>query len=45
MSWRSRLEDKYTVVCKHCKNETIDPEKKPAQKYLKGECQNCKKNS
>lgn len=41
MSWRSRLEDKHTVICKHCKTETIDPNKKPNQKYSKGKCSAC----
>ena len=42
MSWRSNLEDKYTVICRNCKKEIVDPDKKPAQKYFKGECPFCK---
>ena len=42
MSQRSRLEDKYTVKCKVCGYESIDPNKKPAQKYAKGVCPKCK---
>lgn len=47
MAWRKDLEDKYTVRCKSCGHESIDPNKKPAQKYLKKgtTCPNCKKIS
>ena len=46
MSWRSRLEDKYTVVCKHCGHESIDLKKRGNQRYLRDAiCSNCKKKS
>ena len=41
MSWRSHLEDQHTVVCKQCKKELIDVNKKPAQKYYQGKCPHC----
>jgi phage FluMu protein Com len=41
MSWRSRLEDKYTVICRKCKKELIDTSKTPNQKYYKGKCPHC----
>lgn len=41
MSWRSQLEDKHTVICKRCKKELIDTNKKPAQKYYKEKCPHC----
>lgn len=42
MSWRSRLEDRYTVKCRKCGHEIIDPQKKPNQKYIRaGECPAC----
>lgn len=40
MSHRSQLEDKYTVVCKDCGYEAIDPNKKPRQRYMKN-CPKC----
>jgi len=40
MSQRSQLEDKYTLVCKNCGYEVIDPDKKPQQKYLQ-DCPKC----
>jgi len=43
MSWRSELEDKYTVKCRWCGHESIDPAKQPAQKYVKGKCPHCGK--
>lgn len=45
MGWRSELEDKYTVKCKHCGYEIIDPQKKPRQKYIKGVCPQCQYDS
>lgn len=41
MSWRSRLEDNHTVQCKQCGHESIDPNKKPNQKYSKEKCPQC----
>ena len=41
MSWRSRLEDQYTVKCRVCGHESVDPRRKPGQKYAKGRCPNC----
>lgn len=43
MSWRSRLEDKHTVVCRSCGHAVVDTHKKPRQKYLKGKCPSCGK--
>ena len=34
MSQRRNLEDHYTVTCKKCGHEEIDPSKKPNQKWL-----------
>ena len=36
MSWRSLLEDAYTVKCKGCEVEFVDPGKWPSQKWLRG---------
>jgi len=44
MSQRSRLEDRYTVVCLGCNTEWCDPEKKPHQKYPKV-CPGCGRTS
>lgn len=33
MSQRSRLEDRYTVTCPHCKVEWIKADKAPNQKW------------
>lgn len=41
MSDRRTLEDRYTVTCKECGHEQIDPGKKPAQKWLE-DCPQCK---
>ena len=38
MSWRSVLEDAYTVKCKGCGVEFVDPGKWPSQKWLRGRC-------
>jgi hypothetical protein len=38
MSWRSVLEDAYTVECKACGVEFVDPGKGPSQKWLRGRC-------
>jgi len=43
MSWRQDLEDQYTVKCRHCGKEIVDPQKQPAQKYIKGKCPHCGK--
>ena len=45
MSWRSELENKYTVLCRKCSGEIVDPNKKPNQKYHKGKCPICGKTS
>jgi hypothetical protein len=45
MGWTTDLEDKYTVKCKHCGMEYVDPGRKPAQKYLRGQsCVRCGKS-
>lgn len=44
MSWRTILENKYTVICLGCKNESIDFNKKPNQKYPKC-CSNCNRTN
>ena len=41
MSWRSVLEDAYTVKCKGCGVEFVDPGKWPCQKWLRGRCPGC----
>jgi hypothetical protein len=41
MSWRSILEDQYTVKCKACRVEFVDPGKWPSQKWLRGRCPRC----
>ena len=41
MGWRSELENKYTVSCKKCGHEIVDPSKKPAQKYIQDRCPAC----
>jgi hypothetical protein len=41
MSWRSVLEDAYTVKCKGCGAEFVDPGKWPSQKWLRGRCPLC----
>lgn len=41
MGHRSELEDRYTVRCRPKGHESIDPNKHPAQKYLKGTCKQC----
>jgi len=41
MSQRSALEDRYTVKCRSCGHEIIDPTKRPAQKYIRGKCPEC----
>ena len=41
MSWRSVLEDAYTVKCKGCGVEFVDPGKCPRQKWLRGRCPLC----
>jgi hypothetical protein len=41
MSWRSVLEDEYTVKCKGCGVEFVDPGKWPSQKWLRGCCPLC----
>ena len=38
MSWRSVLEDAYTVKCKGCGVEFVDPGKWLSQKWLRGRC-------
>jgi hypothetical protein len=43
MSWRSDLENKYTVKCKYCSHEIIDPNRRPAQSYIIGACPSCGK--
>lgn len=43
MSWRSRLEDRHTVVCRYCGHAVVDDRKKPRQKYIKGKCPVCGK--
>jgi hypothetical protein len=40
MGQRSQLEDAQTVVCLGCSFESIEPDKKPGQKYPK-RCPNC----
>lgn len=37
----NELEGSYTVRCRHCGDETIDPARQPGQKYLKGQCKVC----
>lgn len=39
--WRQQLEDRYTVICKKCKKELIDINKKPNQKYFQAKCPYC----
>lgn len=39
--WRAKLKDKYTVVCKKCGKELIDPNKKSNQKFFNGKCPHC----
>jgi hypothetical protein len=34
MSWRSQLEDRYTVICESCKTVLVCPERKLGQRYL-----------
>ena len=41
MSWRSVLEDAYTVKCKGCGVEFVDPGKWASQKWLRGRCPLC----
>lgn len=42
MGWRMDLENKYTVTCKRCRSEQIDPNKHPRRKWIKkGECDLC----
>jgi DNA-directed RNA polymerase subunit RPC12/RpoP len=41
MSGRSILEDQYSVKCKACGVEFVDPEKWPSQKWLRGRCPSC----
>ena len=41
MSWRSVLEDAYTVKCKGCGVEFVDPGKWASQKGLRGRCPLC----
>jgi len=41
MSWRSILEDEYSVKCKDCGVEFVDPGKWPSQKWLRGRCPRC----
>ena len=41
MSWRSVLEDAYTVKCEACGVEFVDPGKWPSQKWLRGRCPLC----
>jgi ribosomal protein L37E len=41
MSWRSELEDRYTVKCRKCGHESLDTVKRPAQKYARGKCAVC----
>lgn len=41
MSQRQEIEDQYTVACKNCGHEIIDPAKSPGQKYIIGECPKC----
>jgi hypothetical protein len=38
MSWRSVLEDAYTVKCKGCGVGFVDPGKGTSQKWLRGRC-------
>ena len=42
MTQRSKLEDKYTLTCKVCGYQMIDPHKHPRQKYIK-DCPECKR--
>jgi hypothetical protein len=42
MSWRSELEERFTVKCEKCGYEVVDPAKRPAQRYLLGRaCAHC----
>jgi hypothetical protein len=41
MSCRSILEDEYTVRCKGCSVEFVDPGNWPSQKRLRGRCPLC----
>ena len=41
MSWRSRLEDKFTIACEACGHESLAVDKEPNQKYLKKKCTSC----
>ena len=41
MSWHQEMEDQYTVKCKKCGHEIIDPHKSPRQKYIIGKCPKC----
>jgi hypothetical protein len=41
MSWRSVLEDEYTVKCKSCGVEFVDPGRRPNQRWLRGRCPRC----
>lgn len=41
MSWRSQLEALFTVRCKKCGIETIDPLKHGRQRYCQVRCWKC----
>jgi hypothetical protein len=41
MSWRRELEDRYSVKCKGCSHEHLDPNKQPNQRYSKEKCPEC----
>lgn len=45
MGHRWELEDRYTVTCRACGGEFVDPAKKPAQKYVIGVCPGCRVDS
>ena len=45
MSWRSQLEDRFTVSCVHCGAEIVDPARKPGQRYIRHKpCPQCGKH-
>lgn len=41
MGWRSELVERYTVTCRTCGREFIDPDKHPRRRWLAEPCQHC----
>lgn len=41
MGWRSELEDRYTVTCRTCGAQFIDPTKHPRRRWLATPCPQC----